>query len=587
MIEPIISLAFSMHSNKGVYAVLLGSGVSRSAGIPTGWEVLEDLIKKVAHLYGEECAPSPESWFENKFGEKASYSKLLDAIAKTPPERNQILRGYFEADEEDREQGHKLPTPAHHAIAGLVASGHVRVIVTTNFDRLTEGALEAVSIHPTVIDMPDKIEGAMPLTHSPCTVIKLHGDYMDIRIKNTPEELMKYDGRMNKVLDRVLDEYGLVVCGWSADYDVALEDAIARCPSQRFTTYWAHKGKLGVAARKLVDLRQADTIEIEGADPFFQELAEKVSALEEFDRPHPMSVKMAVAAEKKYLEEEKYRIRLHDLVMGETGRLLGGITDKNFPTTIPVSKEALRGRINAYDALSETVLGLIATGCYFSGEHGALWAKALERVAHPSKNHTGSLNWEKLRLYPAMFLMYGGGIASVAAGNYGNLYALLAIPKIHTINRPEKLPAAVALSPDNLFDHPIMGMLTDSRTDPYALNRHLLETLRGPLAEIIHMEEDYEQHFVRFEYLYALIHADLQAKANVSDSYFSGPEGLYMAAKERRNGGVTMRAVKREAKEQGDQWPPFVAGLFDGSYQRFEKVVAGFEELQEINRWLH
>ena len=35
MIEPIHSLAFSIQSNPGVYAVLIGSGVSRAAGIPT------------------------------------------------------------------------------------------------------------------------------------------------------------------------------------------------------------------------------------------------------------------------------------------------------------------------------------------------------------------------------------------------------------------------------------------------------------------------------------------------------------------------------------------------------------------------
>ena len=33
MIDPMLSLAMSMHANPGVYALLLGSGVSRSAGI--------------------------------------------------------------------------------------------------------------------------------------------------------------------------------------------------------------------------------------------------------------------------------------------------------------------------------------------------------------------------------------------------------------------------------------------------------------------------------------------------------------------------------------------------------------------------
>ena len=52
MIDPITALAFSVYENKGVYALLLGSGVSRAAYIPTGWEVTLDLIKRVAALEG-------------------------------------------------------------------------------------------------------------------------------------------------------------------------------------------------------------------------------------------------------------------------------------------------------------------------------------------------------------------------------------------------------------------------------------------------------------------------------------------------------------------------------------------------------
>jgi hypothetical protein len=48
MIEPEISLAFSIQSKKGIYALLLGSGVSRSSAIPTSWEIVEDLIRKLA-----------------------------------------------------------------------------------------------------------------------------------------------------------------------------------------------------------------------------------------------------------------------------------------------------------------------------------------------------------------------------------------------------------------------------------------------------------------------------------------------------------------------------------------------------------
>ncbi len=58
--DPILSLAHSMCTGKGVYAVLLGSGVSRSAGIPTGREVTLDLIRRVAALQGEDAGVRPD-----------------------------------------------------------------------------------------------------------------------------------------------------------------------------------------------------------------------------------------------------------------------------------------------------------------------------------------------------------------------------------------------------------------------------------------------------------------------------------------------------------------------------------------------
>ncbi len=39
-----------MCSSKGVYAVLIGSGVSRSAGMPKGWDVTLGLVRELARL---------------------------------------------------------------------------------------------------------------------------------------------------------------------------------------------------------------------------------------------------------------------------------------------------------------------------------------------------------------------------------------------------------------------------------------------------------------------------------------------------------------------------------------------------------
>jgi hypothetical protein len=50
--DPTTRLAFSMHENQGVYAVLIGSGLSRSARIPTDWEITVELIRRAGLAAG-------------------------------------------------------------------------------------------------------------------------------------------------------------------------------------------------------------------------------------------------------------------------------------------------------------------------------------------------------------------------------------------------------------------------------------------------------------------------------------------------------------------------------------------------------
>ncbi|HXP88305.1 MAG TPA: SIR2 family protein [Bryobacteraceae bacterium] len=211
MIDPSLSLAVSIQGNPGVYALLLGSGVSRSSGVPTGWEIVAELIRMVAKLKGEECGDDPQGWYSTSFGRGPDYSEILNHIAKSPAERMQLLRRYFEPTDEERQEGRKLPTPAHRAIAELVAKGYFRVLITTNFDRLLESALADLGIQPVVISTPDAAKGALPLAHSRCTVVKLNGDYLDTRLKNTGDELARYEDAIERLLDQVFDEYGLVV----------------------------------------------------------------------------------------------------------------------------------------------------------------------------------------------------------------------------------------------------------------------------------------------------------------------------------------------------------------------------------------
>ena len=265
--------------------------------------------------------------------------------------------------------------------------------MTTNFDRLLEQALEAEGVVPQVVTSEDQIQGMTPLAHAPCTLIKVHGDYLDTRIRNTRRELERYEEKMNQLLDRVFNEYGLIVCGWSGDWDPALRSAIERCPNRRYAMYWSAYGtQVNGAARELCEQRRALLVPNRSGDAFFQDLAEKVAALEEIDRDHPLSRPIAVASLKRYLPEERHRIRLEELVMQELRRVLIELASERFPLNgVSIGPEYLGRRLLQYDATVETLAAMLIAGCYY-GEtrHHAIWSRCLVRIIQQALERRGN-----------------------------------------------------------------------------------------------------------------------------------------------------------------------------------------------------
>lgn len=582
MIDPVLSLAFSMHSNKGVYALLLGSGISRSAGIPTGWEVTLDLIRKLAHMKGENCEPDPAKWYEETFSEEADYSNLLKLVAKTSSERNKLLKAYFEPTEDERQQNLKTPTVAHKAIADLVAKGYIKVILTTNFDRLMEKALEEVGVIPTVISTKDAIQGATPITHAACIVIKLHGDYLDTRIKNTPEELSTYDRQLNTLLDRILDEFGLVLCGWSGEWDIALRDAVQRCKSRRYTTFWTVKDALADKAKMLADLRKAEIVPIQSADVFFSELSEKLLAIREFDLPHPLSAKAAVVTFKRYLEEEKYKIRLHDLVMQETKNLIDDISSKNYSTQQPPPDgDELLHRMKQHEARAEILQAMFSTGGYWGNRNTAdLFVKSLERLADQKRQDGGYKAWVNLQLYPILLLVFSAGLAALAADNYEMLASLLLKPQNKYALRGKE-PLILSVFPGAVIEQAVGWLLPNLDRHWTPASDYLVGILSSPLKEYIPDQNDLEDKFDRLEYLFSLSILDhlLQTSA-----YPWGPVGRFGWRLRRGGDHYIVSQIHSELESEKENWKPLKAGLFGGSLDRANIAQANMiEQLKQVH----
>ena len=505
MIDPIESLSFSIQANPGVYALLLGSGISRPAGIPTGWDITLDLVERLAVLYEEECEPGPVDWFQRKFGKPPDYSALIGELAKTRAERQQLLRPYFEANEQEREEGLKQPSAAHHAIAQLAAQGFVKVIITTNFDSLTESALREAGIQPAVLSSPDDLKGALPLPHMQCCVFKVHGDYLDTRIRNTPDELDEYPEEINRFLDRVFDEFGLIVCGWSAKWDGALRDAICRTPSRRFTTFWAADREPSDEAQRLIENRRAEVIPIEDADSFFQKVQHKVEAIEEFRKPHPLSTEAAVASLKRFLSEPRYKIQLADLIEETVERVIEETSGTDFdPNNPPPTTETATARIRAYEDACTTLIAMATVGGRWAEEeHCDIWQRALQRLASVPLLG-GHEEWLELRRYPATLLLYALGLGAVYANRLDFLGRLFST----AVARPDNERNRVTqyLAPDLYFEGNTskIQILEGMSEGPFPLNDWAQRTLRHSTKGIIPDDDQYTLIFDKLEILISL-----------------------------------------------------------------------------------
>lgn len=503
--DPTTQLAFSIQENKGVFAVLLGSGVSRSSQIPTGWEVTLDLVRRVAAAQGIDAQPDWAAWYQAQTGIEPNYSTLLAELASTPAERRSILDSYIEPTAEDREEGKKVPTLAHRSIANLVRGGYVKVILTTNFDRLMENALRDVGVEPTIISSSDALEGALPITHSSCYLVKLHGDYKDARILNTDEELRAYQPSIDRLLDRIFDEYGLVVCGWSGEWDHALRSAILRAPSRRFPTYFTSRSKPAEPAKALIDHRQAKLVSIEGADQFFSALAASVETLEKAHRPSPQSLELLIGSAKRFLSKPEHRIQLHDLMGDEAERLAKAIFGDQFPLSKVVDSAEFADRVARYEGATEPLARAAGVvGRWGDDEALSLILEVIDGIYRQgSVPASGNGFLCNFRTYPVFLVAASCAIALVHAGRWQELKEFFShqLPDSHRGSDRTRLVDELFLNAWAGATKEVWNLLPGQDRMITPVSNHLMELMSAWSSSFIGPHVDLEALFYRYELL--------------------------------------------------------------------------------------
>ena len=446
--------------------------------------------------------------------------------------------------------------------------------MTTNFDRLLETALETAGIILVVIASPDGAQGAPPLAHSKCTLIKVNGNYLDYRIKNSPAALATYDSETNRLLDQIFDEYGIIISGWSSEYDIALRAALERTRSRRYPLYWTSRGEPQGSAKALIALHGAHIVRIDTADSFFQSIWEKTQALEEFSRPHPLSVQAAVATLKRNLSEDKHRIQLRDFLLDEAERAstalelayakIGGVSPN------PQTANEL---LNNVEAGCEQLIHIFANGSFYSRkEHAKAFFDAFEFITPIAQSSGGYTVWVDLRRYPILLLIYAVGLTALASENFSILREISTRTVVVKHSTHESGPV-----PLGYYTHSVMPQEIAQRFIPgmerhhTPVSDHLFNILRQPLIRLLPIDSQYERVFADFEYLWCLLHVDAE-KQRGSDHIWA-PYGSFMWRWER--GGIKdnyFNQTKVVIEKVDTNWPPLQGGLFGGDVNRLKSA---------------
>lgn len=586
-IDRLTTLAFSLYSNKGAYAVLLGSGISRSAHMPSAWDVENVLIEQLATIQGVSEQEDWHKWYQSHYGVEADYSSLLAEVATTKTERVALMKGFFEPDENEKELGWKMPTIAHRSLAKLIKNGYVRVILTTNFDRLMEDALSSEGVSFQVVQDESDLDKIVPIQHSTIsTIIKINGDFIDCRFRNTAAELSSYPERFKSFISRIFEDYGLITCGWSATWDTGLVSILKNAPQSRYNAFFGYVSKPNNTLYDLAQCRAGETLAMTDADSLFKELLEQVSALENSFVSHTTGKDILLARIKKYLSSSQYDIEYEDMIeqLGqEAYQKVQAVADYNQYLDQNVFRSFLKKHQDAVADLMDIALLIGRWGKpYHFKAIGEVLIKLCLRPLVPNQVTMGHTNYVH-GIAPTL-LLNTLGIACVHYGNFKGLnYVMgLKVPAENflTYNKPEPLLYLIGASH---IGRDLNSLIGQNYYYPYSTL--LVELLQEPFRKVFTLRAEYECAFYKWEKLKSLIYG--YNKCFFLNT-FHVPIGFFIRYEAEQ--GFRMQAESDyctffdSADDLKNEWPPIKQGMFGGSYQKYKEILDQATDYYRNNR---
>lgn len=281
---------------------------------------------------------------------------------------------------------------------------------------------------------------------------------------------------------------------------------------------------------------------------------------------------------KELLSETRYRIKLHEFVATQVREVLSLTGEDQFPVQGSWSDKEFIERLSKYEKATFDLCGIQALLAYWGTEaNQETLTLPIKQICGRLRPASGKTVWIGLRWYPALLLLYVGGIAAVASGKYENLRALLQanIPNPERSHEGMTVIRRISNGFEDIDD--VFKKIPGHERHYTPRSEYLFKLLQPTMNDLFFMGIEYESHFDRFEVFSALEHAEQYAREQYGRVW--GPIGRFGWKSKRGGGSSPLNQVIAEAEAQGDSWPPIVAGLFKGSANRFKEIASEYSRL--------
>lgn len=288
---------------------------------------------------------------------------------------------------------------------------------------------------------------------------------------------------------------------------------------------------------------------------------------------------------KTLLASESASIELHDFLVDEVRRFLAATSADNFRTDSQFSQEEFLSRLARYEEAAGDIAVLLACVAHWAQPmHKTTLQKVLARTADHLEQQGGLVVWLALRWYPLLLELYCAGIAAVAGQRFDSLATIFytSVPSSEYRGRTETFLSSAAHGLLDLYGTNVLKKIPGHEKNYVPLSEYLFKILQPKLDDVLFLGKAYEDAFDTFEIFFALAATDQDLLAGGNG--WGPPVGRFGWKHRSYDTGPLARVIT-EGRIHQNSWGPLQAGLFGGSYERFDTVATKYTKVISNLTW--